>query len=96
MAKKLLKWSLRSQADRLNITEYYAQEASPFVADEAFFAIKQAALAIAANPMAYREGVRPNTREYVMRRFPYTLIFRISGETVTIVRVMHQAAKYFN
>jgi plasmid stabilization system protein ParE len=96
MAKKLLEWSLRSQADRLNITEYYAQEASPFVADEAFFAIKHAALSIAANPMAYREGVRPDTREYVMRRFPYTLIFRISGETVTIIRVMHQAAKYFN
>jgi plasmid stabilization system protein ParE len=96
MAKKLLRWSIRSQADRLKITEYYAQEASPFVADEAFSAIKQAAQAITTNPMAYREGVRANTHEYVMRRFPYTLIFRISGETVTIVRVMHQAAKYFN
>mgnify|MGYP000223356073 CR=1 FL=1 len=96
MAKKQLKWSIRSQADRLNITEYYAQEASPFVADAAFSAIKQAAQSIIASPMAYREGVRPNTREYVMRRFPYTLIYRISGEIVTIVRVMHQAAKYFN
>ena len=96
MAKKRLEWSARSQADRLNITEYYAQEASPFVADAAFSAIKQAGQAIASNPTAYREGIRPNTREYVMRRFPYTLIFQIAGETVTIVRVMHQAAKYFN
>ena len=96
MARRQLKWSVRAQADRLNITEYYAQEASPFVADAAFSALKQAAQAVVANPMTYREGVRQNTREYVMRRFPYTLIYRITGETVVIVRVMHQAAKYFN
>lgn len=96
MAKKLLKWSFRSQLDRLSITEYYAKEASPLVADAALLAIKHATQAIIANQMAYRQGMRPNTREYVMRRFPYTLIFRIDGETVIIVRVMHQAAKYFN
>lgn len=96
MARKQLSWSLRSQLDRFNITEYYAQEASPLVADEAKLAIEQAAAAIASSPLAYREGVRPGTREYVMRRFPYTLIYRVSGDRVTIVRVMHQAAKYFN
>jgi plasmid stabilization system protein ParE len=96
MDRKLLKWSKRSQSDRLCITEFYAQEASPLVADEVEVAIKSAALLITKNPLAYREGIRPNTREYVMRRFPYTLIYCVSGETVTVVRVMHQAAKYFN
>ena len=80
----------------MSISEFYSQEASPFVADEALADMKRAAEAVAANPFAYREGVRAGTREYVMRRFPYTLIFRVTDDAVIIVRVMHQAAKYFN
>ena len=96
MAKKQLEWSLRSRNELRDIAEFYAKEASAFVAEEAYFAIESAAESVASNPLAYREGVRAGTREYVMRRFPYTLIYRVSGETVIIVRVMHQAAKYFN
>jgi toxin ParE1/3/4 len=95
MAKRL-EWSKRAQADRLKITEFYAQEASPYIALEARQAISKAALSVAANPLHYREGKKPCTREYVMRRFPYTLIFRIKGQRVIIVRVLHQAGRYFN
>lgn len=94
MAKRL-EWSKRAQADRLKITEFYAQEASPYIALEARQAIGKAALA-AANPLHYREGKKPGTREYVMRRFPYTLIFRSEGPRIIIVRVLHQSGRYFN
>jgi toxin ParE1/3/4 len=95
MAKRL-EWSRRAQADRLKITEFYAQEASPFVAEEARQTILKAALAAAANPLHYREGKKNGTREYVMRRFPYTLIYRVTAGNVTVVRVLHQALRYFN
>ena len=100
MAQKSLDWTLdwstRSRADLGVIVKFYAREASAYVAEEAYLAIEAAAETISASPYAYREGVRSGTREYVMRRFPYTLIFRVVDDTVTIVRVMHQAAKYFN
>lgn len=95
MAKRL-EWSKRAQADRLKITEFYAQEASPYVAMEARQTILKAALAAAENPLQYREGKKQGTREYVMRRFPYTLIYRVTASKVTIVRVLHQAMRYFN
>jgi toxin ParE1/3/4 len=82
--------------DRDHIARYYHEEASLLVAREADTAILRAASQICKASESFRTGVRKGTREYVMRRFPYTLIYRVSGETVTIVRVMHQAAKYFN
>ena len=36
------------------------------------------------------------TREAVMRRFPFTIIFRIESNAVRVVRVLHQAREYFN
>jgi len=95
MAKRL-EWSKRAQTDRLRITEFYAQEASPTIALEARQAIGKAAMAVTANPLHYRQGKKQGTREYVMRRFPYTLIYRVTAGKVTIVRVLHQAMRYFN
>ncbi len=93
---KRLKWSKRSLHDRDHIARYYNEEASLLVAREADAAILRAARQICKIPESFRAGVRSGTREYVMRRFPYTLIFRAVDDMVTIVRVMHQAAKYFN
>jgi plasmid stabilization system protein ParE len=31
-----------------------------------------------------------------MRRFPYKLIYRVHGTKITVVRVLHQAMRYFN
>lgn len=80
----------------MKITEFYAQEASPYISLEARQAIGKAAIATSANPLHYREGKKPGTREYIMRRFPFTIIYRIKGQRIIIVRVLHQAGKYFN
>lgn len=85
-----------AQADRLKITEFYAQEASPYIALEARQSIGKAVIAIAANPLHYREGKKPGTREYIMRRFPYNIIYRAKGQRVIIVRLIHQSGRYFN
>jgi len=95
MARRL-EWSKRAQADRIKITEFYAAEASPLISIEARQAIGNAAIAAAANPLQYREGKKPGTREYIMRRFPFTLIYRVTARKVTVVRVLHQAMRYFN
>ncbi len=96
MVKRQLEWSARSRVELEDIAEFYAKEASPFVGEAAYLAIEAAAEYLLRNPLHYREGCRAGTREYVMRRFPYTIVYRVTATKVLIVRVMHQAAKYFN
>lgn len=95
MARKPLEWSARAATDLARIETYYASEASPLVAQEASSAIFSAVERLAESPETYRAGAK-NTREYVMRRFPYTIVFRIDARKIRIVRVMHQARQYFN
>jgi addiction module RelE/StbE family toxin len=93
---KLLEWSNRSIADRKKIARFYRDEASLFIAQEADREIVEAAVRILRRPLAYREGKRSGTRECVMRRFPYILIYRIRATKISVVRVLHQALRYFN
>jgi plasmid stabilization system protein ParE len=96
MQKRQLEWSKRASADLVKIVDFYLTEASPVIAEDAMTAFDRAAKTAAANPLHYREGKKPGTREYVMRRFPYTLIFRSEGPRIIIVRVLHQSGRYFN
>ena len=66
-----------AQRDRQKIVEFYASEASIFIADEAFLAIQAAAEQTRKSPLLYREGKRAGTREHVMRRFPYIIVFKV-------------------
>lgn len=96
MDKKPLKWAKRAQTDRKKIAEFYLEEASPLIAFEAMAAIKSAAQKIEKSPLAYRDGKRSGTRELIMRRFPYVLVYRIRPDRITVLRVLHQAMRYFN
>lgn len=96
MQRKRLEWSKRAQSDRINIADYYAAEASPLVADEAIEAIAAGVRRILKDPLAYRQGRRAGTRECILRRFPFIIIYRVTATHIHIVRVLHQAAGYFN
>jgi plasmid stabilization system protein ParE len=82
--------------DRQRIARFYSDEASVFIAREADNEIVLAARRVLRCACAYREGKRAGTRECVMRRFPYILVYRVSPERVTILRILHQALRYFN
>jgi len=47
-------------------------------------------------PLTIEKAKKSGTREYVMRRFPYIVIYRVTDTKVSIVRVLHQAMRYFN
>lgn len=90
-----LEWSKRALADRERIFTYYWNAASRNLADEVEAAIAGRAKAIAKLNLVYRKG-KGITRECVMRRFPFILIYRIEPSKVRVVRVLHQARSYFN
>jgi toxin ParE1/3/4 len=95
MRPKRLDWSLRASTDLDNIIAFYAEAASPALAAAARQAILDAAVRIATLPAIHRPGQR-GSRECVLRRFPYIVIYRATAGTVHIVRVLHQAREYFN
>lgn len=49
---------------------------------------------IQAQPEIYME-LRPGLRRGLMRRFPYSLIYEITGDTLLILAVAHQHRKPF-
>jgi plasmid stabilization system protein ParE len=95
MARRRLDWSKRALADVDRIAGWYAETASPDVARLAVTAILNASRRLASGIAGYRPG-KAGTREYVMRRFPYALVYRETTAAIRIVRVMHQARQYFN
>lgn len=90
-----LEWSKRAGRDLENIFRYYWRVASRQLADEAEAAIVSRAIALTRVKLVYRRG-RGDTRECVMRRFPFIIIYRIDSQAVRIVRLLHQAREYFN
>ncbi|MCX7166300.1 MAG: type II toxin-antitoxin system RelE/ParE family toxin [Rhodocyclales bacterium] len=93
MKKKRLDYAARARRD---IEAYYLEEASETVADRAVEAILTQAEKIAALDLKFRPGIRAGTRECVMTRFPYTLVYLSRSREVRIVRVLHQRSEYFN
>jgi toxin ParE1/3/4 len=53
-------------------------------------AIVRAAAGLGAFPLIGRLGRVAGTRERPLTRYPYTLIYRIHGEQVFVLRVIHQ------
>lgn len=92
---KPLDWSKRALADLDRIYDYYL-EAAPFdIAEQAVLTIIEQAGRIARQGLVYRPGPH-GTREAVVSRFPFTIIYRIEPRRVKVVRVLHQAREYFN
>ena len=90
-----LDWSKRARPDLDRIYDYYL-EAAPFdIAEQAISTILAQARRIARLNLVYRPG-RRGTREAVVSRFPFTVIYRIEPRKIRVVRVLHQAREYFN
>jgi toxin ParE1/3/4 len=96
MPSKPLDWSKRASAELLRIVEFYTIEASKLIAHDALDSVVSATLAIQKNPLMSREGKKNGTREYIIRRFPYVVVYRIDAHKIQIIRVLHQAGRYFN
>jgi toxin ParE1/3/4 len=94
--KRRLEYSVRARRDIEAIETWYLETASETIAHRAVDAILDQAEKIAALSLMFRPGIREGTRECVMRRFPYTLVYVVRSGVVRIVRILHQRSEYFN
>ncbi|OHC69561.1 MAG: hypothetical protein A2045_14535 [Rhodocyclales bacterium GWA2_65_20] len=95
MPGKRLEYAARARRDLEAIERYHLEGAGDVVADRIIDAILSQAEKIAALNLLFRPGIRQGTRECVMTRYPYTLVYRSSSGRVEIARLIHQRAEYF-
>ncbi len=91
--KKQLEWSMRSLRNIEAIRDYIAPD-NPAASRAVLNEIRKAAMGLRDSPMIGHPGRRPGTRELVLNRYPYTLIYRLTAQRIGIVAVLHQSKKY--
>jgi addiction module RelE/StbE family toxin len=85
-----LEWSIFAQSDRDAIFDYIEVD-SPRAAITVDNRIRAQVGGLARFPKRGRPGRVGGTRELVIRRTPYIAAYRIAGDTVRILRVLHGA-----
>jgi toxin ParE1/3/4 len=85
-----LGFSERARAQLLGI-QNYLKDRNPAAARRVGSAIKEAGERLHYFPFAGRIGASEGTREWVVREYPYILVYEIRSDEVTILGVFHAA-----
>ena len=94
MRKRMpLEWSAYALADRIAIFDYIEAD-SPQAAVAVDERIREQIEVLARFPQSGRKGRIEGTRELVISRSPYIVAYRIKGNTVRILRVLHGSRRW--
>ncbi len=92
-----MSYSLEINPDALtDIAEAAAwyEEREPGLGGEFVRAVREAISNLPSNPLLHRvRNRRRNVRWFLPSRFPYRIVYRVQGELITIIAVIH-AARY--
>jgi toxin ParE1/3/4 len=80
----------RAQDDLREVYRFYAERGSAS-ADHVVGTILKAVNGLAAFPLLGRVGAVPGTRERIVTRYPYRVVYRIEADAIEVVRVIHTA-----
>ncbi len=78
----------------LDEIEAYIGKGNPKVAIETVLAIINYANNLVEYPGMGKTGRVDGTRELIIPDLPYTIPYRVKGETIQILRVLHQTMKW--
>ena len=87
--KKQLEWSRSAARDLLHIEDYIAKD-NQIAADAVVAYIRQGTLLLESDPLIGKRRLTSPYRELVLTRFPFSIVYRVRGNSVFIVRVLHQ------
>ena len=84
-----------SEADLAAIYAYYAERSGP-AADKVLGTILRAINGLALFPVIGRPGLAPETRERVVTRYPYRIVYHLDEveQIIEIWRVLHDAQRW--
>jgi addiction module RelE/StbE family toxin len=86
-------WRSLAIADLTSLREYIADH-DPVAAARINQRLQSAARQLATMPQIGRAGRVADTRELVVPRTPYLIAYRIRGDRVEILRVLHGARRW--
>ena len=82
-----------AREDIRSVYAYYADR-NPDAAGRVVRTIIDVINGLAQFPLMGREGVKPGTRERILTRYPYKVVYEIRGEVIEIDRVLHAAQQW--
>jgi toxin ParE1/3/4 len=85
-----VRFSFAGRADIQNIFDFIAAE-NPQVASRVVSKIQNSSLQLRQFPFSGRIGAINGTREIIIPRLPFIMVYRIVDETVEIIAVFHTA-----
>jgi toxin ParE1/3/4 len=88
-----VRWLDEAVTDLKALRTYIAHD-NPAAAAEVAQRIREAVRILADDPAAGRLGRVPHTREFVVSGTPYILPYRVRGNAVEVLRVLHAAQKW--
>lgn len=88
-----IRWEEDTLADLTALRDYIAQD-NPTAAQKVARRILECVDLLAIQPLAGEPGRIHKTRELVVSRTPYTLIYHASADVIAILRVFHQSRQW--
>lgn len=84
-----------AEADLAAVYAYYAERSGP-AADRVLGAILRAINSLALFPLMGRPGEVPATRERIVTRYPYRIVYHIdeASQTIEVWRVIHSTRQW--
>jgi toxin ParE1/3/4 len=89
-----VRWTEPAAHDLTQICDYIEEHNSSAIARRVALSICERVSALAEFPERGREGRRPGTRELIFTGLPYLAIYRIRGDAVEILRILHGAQNW--
>ena len=80
--------------DDLRAIYAYLSERSPQAADRVVGAILKAVNGLTVFPLMGRQGAVAGTRERVVVRYPYIIVYVLEEDTVVVARILHGAQQW--
>jgi len=88
-----LRWSEAAASDLERVVNYLFEE-TPQHAPELVRAIYEAPLGLTHFPRRGRPGRKDGTRELVLSPLPYVIVYRITGDVIHLLRILHTAQRW--
>jgi toxin ParE1/3/4 len=85
-----LRWTPAAAEDLESIRDYLAQHLPAF-APSTILEIYQAVLALRSTPYRGRTGRVEGTRELILPRLPYIVVYRVQDTDIEILHIYHGA-----
>lgn len=80
----------QAQLELLEATQWYLADGGAAVVEKFESAVQRALRLLAFMPRLGSPSY-PGVRTWALKRFPYTLVYRVQGDLTTVIAVAHQS-----